>query len=80
MLTGKALKKRTAMVRDYTISTLFFAFGFIFSWLPYACVSMYTAFINSEGVGDGVFGTLPAIFAKSSIFVKKNNFSYCESS
>lgn len=36
------------------------------SWSPYALVSMYSAFINQEGVSP-LAGTLPAIIAKSSM-------------
>jgi hypothetical protein len=28
---------------------------------------MYTAFLNENGVGDEILGTIPAIFAKSSM-------------
>jgi hypothetical protein len=56
-----------AIERNITISILILIFGFIITWLPYALVSMYTAFIDPEGL-DPMFGTLSSIFAKSSMF------------
>jgi hypothetical protein len=28
---------------------------------------MYTAFVDKNGIGDEIYGTIPAIFAKSSM-------------
>ncbi len=38
---------------------------FVFCWTPYAVVALYSAFINENGV-EPLWGTLPALFAKSS--------------
>ena len=46
--------------------TFIFIGGFLFSWLPYGLVSLYTALISSNGVEE-FLATLPAMFAKSSL-------------
>jgi hypothetical protein len=35
--------------------------------LPYAIVSMYTAFVNAAGISNKFYATLPSIFAKGSM-------------
>ena len=42
--------------------------GFIFSWLPYAIVTLYSAFVNPSHITP-LGSTLSAIFAKSSLFL-----------
>ena len=39
---------------------------FILAWSPYAIISMYSAFVDADA-SDGLYGTVPAIFAKSSM-------------
>ena len=50
----------------HKIKINFFSIGiFLISWTPYALVSMYSAFIDSNDITPLV-ATLPAMFAKSS--------------
>nr|QVK45899.1 G protein-coupled receptor [Proales similis] len=59
-------KKRLSNERKLTVIILFFIAVFIVAWTPYALVALYTAFIDADGVPP-LLGTIPAIFAKSSM-------------
>ncbi|CAF0955798.1 unnamed protein product [Brachionus calyciflorus] len=59
-------RKRVASERYLTIILIIIILVFVVSWTPYAMVSMYSAFIDEEGVSP-LAGTLPAVIAKSSM-------------
>lgn len=40
--------------------------GFVITWTPYAVVSLYSAFIDSNAITP-IGSTIPALFAKSSM-------------
>ena len=55
--------KRMAQERYITITVICVIIIFVSAWSPYAVISMVSAFINPDA-SDGLYGTLPAIFAK----------------
>ena len=49
--------------------------GFLISWVPYAFVALYSAFINPEHISE-FDATLPAMFAKSAALWPSVLYSY----
>ncbi len=58
-------KKRNAAERNLTIIMMLLVGFFTISWTPYALVALYAAFVDSNLAP--LSGTLPAMFAKSSM-------------
>lgn len=58
-------KKRAANERSITIIMILLIIGFVISWTPYAGVAFYAAFLGEDL--PPIWGTLPAMFAKSSM-------------
>nr|QVK45897.1 G protein-coupled receptor [Proales similis] len=62
----REVQRMVRFERKATINSMILIAGFFFSWTPYAIVTLYIAFIDSEGVSP-LLATLPALFAKSSM-------------
>ena len=58
-------KKRAANEKQITIIMIVLIVFFVISWTPYASVAFYAAFIGQDL--PPIWGTLPAMFAKSSL-------------
>jgi hypothetical protein len=63
--TDPATKKRIDREKMLTKCMITLVTSFLVSWLPYALVCLYAAFVSSDI--PPMFGTLPAMFAKSSM-------------
>lgn len=64
---SNSIFSKLALRIDLITQKLFYNLvAFLVSWTPYAMVSMYSAFIDANGVSP-LLGTVPAIFAKSSM-------------
>ena len=60
----KNLSIRMAAERKITNAVMVLIFGFIVSRLPCSVVTMYTAFVDENGVVP-IMATLPAVFANT---------------
>ncbi len=60
-----ATKKRVDREKMLTKCMLILVTSFLVSWVPYSAVCLYAAFVSSDIAP--MLGTLPAIFAKTSM-------------
>ncbi|CAF0893793.1 unnamed protein product [Brachionus calyciflorus] len=59
------LKKKFNAERKATFSMILITIGFVISWIPYALVSLYRAFVDHKV--PPLMGTIPSMFAKSTL-------------
>lgn len=61
-------RRKSLRDKKLVMNLVIFGAGFFLTWLPYGCVSMYSAFISVDHIKP-IFKMIPVIFAKSSLFI-----------